>query len=70
MGDARGRFDGDTLVVETTNFTNRTHFGYNNNYNSEKLRLVERFTPVAPAGSTGKSRSTIPRSGRVRGRSR
>jgi len=48
MGDARGRFDGDTLVVETTNFTNRTHFGYNNNYNSEKLRLVERFTPVAP----------------------
>jgi hypothetical protein len=48
MGDARGRFEGDTLVVETTNFTNRTHFGYNNNYNSEKLRLVERFTPVAP----------------------
>jgi hypothetical protein len=48
MGDARGRFDGDTLVVETTNFTNRTHFGYNNNYNSEKLRLVERFTPIAP----------------------
>jgi hypothetical protein len=48
MGDARGRFEGDTLVVETTNFTNRMHFGYNNNYNSEKLRLVERFTPVAP----------------------
>jgi hypothetical protein len=48
MGDARGRFDGDTLVVETTNFTNRTHFGYNNRYNSEKLRLVERFTPIGP----------------------
>ena len=48
MGDARGRFDGDTLVVETTNFTNRTHFGYNNRYNSEKLKLVERFTPIAP----------------------
>ena len=47
MGDARGHFDGDTLVVETTNFTNRTHFGYNNRYNSEKLRLVERFTPTA-----------------------
>jgi hypothetical protein len=47
MGDARGHFDGDTLVVETTNFTNRTHFGYNNRYNSEKLMLVERFTPVA-----------------------
>jgi hypothetical protein len=48
MGDARGHFDGDTLVVETTNFTNRTHFGYNNRYNSEKFRLVERFTPIAP----------------------
>ena len=48
MGDARGRFDGDTLVVETTNFTNHTHFGYNDRYNSEKLRLVERFTPTGP----------------------
>src|SRR5215831_8858732 len=48
MGDARGRFDGDTLVVETTNFTNRTHFGYNNRYNSEKEKIVERFTPIAP----------------------
>ena len=48
MGDARGRFDGDTLVVETTNFTNRTHFGYNNRYNSEKEKITERFTPIAP----------------------
>ena len=48
MGDARGRFDGDTLVVETTNFTSRTHFGYNNRYNSEKQKIVERFTPIAP----------------------
>ena len=35
-------------MVETTNFTNRTHFGYNNRYNSERYRLVERFTPIAP----------------------
>jgi hypothetical protein len=48
MGDARGRFDGDTLVVETTNFTRRTHFGYNNRYNSEKEKIVERFTPIGP----------------------
>ena len=48
LGDARGHWDGNTLVVETTNFTDRTHFGYNNRYNSEKFRLVERFTPVAP----------------------
>ena len=48
LGDARGHWDGNTLVVETTNFTNRTHFGYNNRYNSEKYKLVERFTPVSP----------------------
>jgi hypothetical protein len=44
MGDARGRWDGNTLVVETTNFDPRTV--YRNA--SEKLVLTERFTPVAP----------------------
>jgi len=47
LGDARARWDGNTLVVETTNFTNKTHMGYNNRYNSEKYKLTERFTPVA-----------------------
>jgi hypothetical protein len=48
LGDARGRWEGTSLVVETTNFTDRTHFAYNNRYNSEKLTLIERFTPVGP----------------------
>ena len=48
MGVSRGRWEGNTLVVETTNFTNRTHFGYNNRYNSESFTLIERFTPMAP----------------------
>jgi len=48
LGDARGHFEGSTLVVETTNFTDKTHMGYNNRYNSEKYKLVERFTPVSP----------------------
>ena len=48
VGDARARWDGNTLVVETTNFTDRTHMGYNFRYNSEKYTLTERFTPVAP----------------------
>jgi hypothetical protein len=41
MGDARGRFEGNPLVVETTNFNGRVAF----RGSSEKLRLVERFTP-------------------------
>jgi hypothetical protein len=48
MGDPRGHWEGTTLVVETTNFTNRTSVG-RNGYgprNSEALRLIERFTRV------------------------
>jgi hypothetical protein len=47
MGDARGRWDGATLVVETTNFNGRTGtYARNGNGNpaSEGLTLVERFT--------------------------
>jgi hypothetical protein len=48
LGDSRARWDGNTLVVETTNFTDRTHMGYNFRYNSEKYTLTERFTPMSP----------------------
>jgi hypothetical protein len=48
MGDSRGRFDGDTLVIETTNFTNRTGLGSNGNgaVHSANMRLVERLRRV------------------------
>jgi len=42
QGDARGRWDGDTLVVETTNFTDQTAF----RGSRENLSLVERFTRI------------------------
>ena len=48
MGDSRGHFQGDTLVIETTNFTDRTGLGGNGNgaVHSESLRLVERLRRV------------------------
>ena len=49
MGDPRGHWDGNTLVVETTNFTGRTSVGRNGYgpHHSPALRLVERFTRVS-----------------------
>jgi hypothetical protein len=45
MGDSRGHWEGDTLVVDTTNFTGKTHYrGADRN-----LHLVERFTRIDPS---------------------
>ena len=51
MGDSRGRWEGDTLVVEVTNFTDKTPLhpvrGHASKVaHSSDLRVVERFTPV------------------------
>ena len=43
LGSSRGRWEGDTLVVETTNFTDRTAF----QGSGENLHVTERFTRVS-----------------------
>ena len=45
MGAPRGHFEGNTLVVETKNFSDR---GAYRNANPETFTLIERFTPVVP----------------------
>ena len=51
-GDSRGHWEGDTLIVETTNFTNRTNFrgppgsARQDIFASEHLRVIERFSRV------------------------
>ena len=44
LGDARGRWEGDALVVETTNFSNKTNY----EGSRENLHLTERFELVGP----------------------
>jgi hypothetical protein len=49
MGDSRGRWDGDTLVIETTNFTDRPGVGINGTGASDALKITERFTRTSPS---------------------
>jgi hypothetical protein len=44
MGDPRGHWEGNTLVVDTTNFTGKTKF----RGADENLHLTERFTRKGP----------------------
>jgi hypothetical protein len=46
MGDSRGRFEGNTLVIESSNFTDKTNLG--GVRHSEQLKLTERFTRIDP----------------------
>jgi len=48
MGQSNGRWEGDTLVVEVTDFREETWFDRAGNYHSDELRVTERFTPSSP----------------------
>ena len=46
MGHAVGHWEGDTLVVDVTNFNDKTWFDRAGNFHSDALHVVERFTPI------------------------
>ena len=47
IGDARGHWEGNTLVVETTGFNDMTWFDHVGDFHSDALKLTERFTRTA-----------------------
>jgi hypothetical protein len=47
MGWSRGRWDGDTLVVDVTAFNGESWFDRAGNYQTASLHVVERYTPIA-----------------------
>lgn len=47
MGQSNGRWDGDSLVVETTGFNGMTWLDRSGNHHGSTLKVTERFTPVS-----------------------
>jgi len=48
MGWSNGRWEGETLVVDTKGFNDRSWFDRAGNYHSDELHVVERFTATSP----------------------
>ena len=48
MGWSNGRWEGETLVVDTTGFNDQTWFDRAGNFHSDALHVVERFTATGP----------------------
>ena len=46
MGDARGRWEGDTLVVDTVSLNEQTWFDQAGNFHSSALKVTERYQPI------------------------
>ena len=57
MGDSRGRWDGDALVVDVRNHNDRTWFDMAGNFHSAAMRLTERFT--MPDANTIRYQATV-----------
>jgi hypothetical protein len=48
MGDSRGRWEGETLVVDVVHFNDQTWFDRAGNYHTAALHVIERYTRTGP----------------------
>jgi hypothetical protein len=61
MGDPRGHWEGETLVVDTVGFNDQTWFDHAGNHHSDALTVVERFTRTADDVITYEATITDPK---------
>jgi hypothetical protein len=61
MGDPRGRWDGDTLVIETVGHNDQTWFDHAGNFHSDALTVTERLTRTAADVITYEATMTDPK---------
>jgi hypothetical protein len=48
MGQSVGRWDGETLVIESNGFNDQTWFDRSGNFHSEEMKVTERYTRTSP----------------------
>ena len=60
-GDSRGKWDGDSLVVDVTGFNDQTWFDKAGNYHSDQLHVEERYTRTGPDTLTYEATITDPK---------
>jgi len=48
MGWSKGKWEGDTLVVDVTGLNGEAWFDMAGNHQSDKMHIVERYTPTSP----------------------
>ena len=61
MGDSRGRWDGNSLVVDVRDLNNETWFDQAGNYHSEDMRVMERYTLTGPDSLVYEATMTDPK---------
>jgi hypothetical protein len=52
MGDSRGHWEKDALVIDVTNFNDQTWLDASGDYHSDALHVAERFTRTGPEAMT------------------
>jgi hypothetical protein len=60
MGDSRGRWEGNTLVIDVTNLNAKNRLSYVGDFYSDKARIVERLTFTGPTTMTYEATITDP----------